>query len=201
MESIKTNVFLMWTICLLTYSLFSYPLLVKFWFLSDLLGIVLLFVGVLYFVVSYAKYSKKGNIKSVFYYFLKLVSVVVVAVLLFFNSYEIFTILKMPQYQEIVGLIQSEKLTSSDSPYKDIYFETDVSDGQLRVAFPDGTGILDNWCALIWDETGFVMEASVFKPDWSNWDEEGLQRVKKLFNGDLMNAKHFYGPWYIGCFT
>lgn len=70
----------------------------------------------------------------------------------------------------------------------------------LRAVFPQW-GIMDNWWGIIYDPSGFVEEANKFKSDWSNWDDPELQKVKKLFGGDMVKCDKLEEGWYLCSFT
>jgi multisubunit Na+/H+ antiporter MnhB subunit len=197
------TLFQVWAIALLFLCFTAHSLRLVFWFLSDLLILALAIGGMLMFISLYT--YKLVKHKTIFRLFLRevliLLGVLVVGCFLFFNSYNFSVYFKLPVYYEIVEGIKANKIDIVDSAYKGVNFETDNTNGQLRVAFPDGAGLIDNWCALIWDPSGFVTESNHFESNWSNWSDENLQVVKKLFGGDLMWVKHKFGPWYLGCFT
>jgi len=93
----------------------------------------------------------------------------------------------MPVYTEIVQKVSTGEITE-DGGYKGIGFDIEKdSDGVTRIAFPDGTGIIDNWCGLIWDPSGMISTVTNVS--------------KKLFGGDLIGSKNLKGFWYISCFT
>ncbi len=71
----------------------------------------------------------------------------------------------------------------------------------LRVAFRQPGGILDNWVAIVYDPSGEVLKSRQFKSDWSNWHDPTLQKVKRLFGGDLQWAEPLGGNWYRCYFT
>lgn len=69
-----------------------------------------------------------------------------------------------------------------------------VDDGEpLRVAFPWGTGLVDNWRAIVHDPTGLVLRAGTDDPD--------AARARDLFGGHLVHCVHLSGPFYFCVFT
>lgn len=71
----------------------------------------------------------------------------------------------------------------------------------LRIAFYWERGVTDNWVGLVYDPTGEVMQANKFRPDWSNWNDQSLAKVKRLFGGDLLRARRLTDNWYLCRFT
>ena len=66
----------------------------------------------------------------------------------------------------------------------------------LRVAFPWGTGITDNWRAIVHDPTGLVLAAN----RGQDADDEAY-RAANLFGGTLCKAVHLSGDYYYCVFT
>jgi hypothetical protein len=70
-----------------------------------------------------------------------------------------------------------------------------VDDGPtLRVAFV-WDGLIDNWYGAIYDPSGEVMKANTRKSSGSS------SRVRQLFGGELIRARHLGGDWYFCGFT
>jgi hypothetical protein len=71
----------------------------------------------------------------------------------------------------------------------------------VRIAFPWQRGVTDNWVGLVYDPSGVVMKANQFRRDWSNWNDQELASVKRLFGGDLYRTKKLAKNWYLCWFT
>lgn len=75
-----------------------------------------------------------------------------------------------------------------------------VDDGEpLRVAFPWGTGLVDNWRAIVHDPTGVVLRA---EDAWeADADDPEVRLARDLFGGHLVRCVHLSGPFYYCVFT
>ena len=71
----------------------------------------------------------------------------------------------------------------------------------LRVGFRLPGAFLNDWTGVVYDETGFVMKSNLFLADGSNWDEPGLQKVKKLFGGNMQGCLKLRKNWYLCNFS
>ena len=73
---------------------------------------------------------------------------------------------------------------------------TDTQDARLdhgpplRIAFPWGAGLLDNWRAIVIDPTGLVLRAN-----------DGDPAARALFGGHLVRAVRLRGDFYLCQFT
>jgi hypothetical protein len=70
----------------------------------------------------------------------------------------------------------------------------------VRIAFVWHV-MIDNWIGIVYDPSGEVMRANVFKRDWSNWKDPQLRPVKALFGGDLYMTRKLWKDWYCCWFT
>ncbi len=176
-----------WAIVFLALSIFRYELSVNFWFLPDLLWLGLLVVGTVSLLVSTIISIKKKSLNTFYVYVLPILLICFLGFFVARYSYDIFTYFKMPIYNEIVQKVSNGEF-NKEGAYKGVGFEIEKSaDDKIRVAFPDGTGIIDNWCALVWDPSGLIGTVN--------------KESKGLFGGDLIGARHKSGPWYVACFT
>lgn len=109
------------------------------------------------------------------------------------------------RYESVVA-----SLAAGKRPAEDIRYRIEGEDGRrvagetgppVRIFYPWPGGILDNWCGIVHDPTGLVMEARKFGPGLSNWNDPALGKVKALFGGDLCYCKPLGGPWYYCAFT
>jgi hypothetical protein len=89
---------------------------------------------------------------------------------------------KRTQYDRIVLLAEAGAL---DTTYvEDRYI---VEPGvPVRIAFPSPGGFLDNWCGVVYDRTGYVMN---------------VRAAEKFFGGDMISCRELQGPYYYCCFT
>jgi hypothetical protein len=176
-----------WGILLIALCIFRYELSREFWFIPDLFLLGLFFTGIILLLVSVIV-AIKGKSLHTFYF--RILPILVIGILGFFiarYSYDIFLYAHMSTYEEIVQKASNGEL-SKDGGYKGVGYEIEKSaDNKIRVAFPDGTGIIDNWCGLVWDPSGLIGTVT--------------EESKKLFGGDLTGSRHKTGPWYIACFT
>ena len=67
-----------------------------------------------------------------------------------------------------------------------------------RVAF-EPAGMLDNWSGIVWDPSHEVMKANGFDPRTGRF--RALERVTKLFGGDLVGCRRLGGDWFECTFT
>lgn len=100
-----------------------------------------------------------------------------------------------PRYEAVVTAIKA-----GQRPATRVHYQVDERP-PLRVAFPWPGGILDNWCGVVYDPSGLVKKARLFKPDLSNLGAPDLQDVRRLFGGDLRSCELLGGDWYFCCFT
>jgi hypothetical protein len=99
------------------------------------------------------------------------------------------------RYRAIVRAIEAGQVPPSGSRYI-------VEKGPpVRVAFPWPGGILDNWCGVVYDPSGYVRKANRFKPDLPNFNDPALQDVQGWFGGTLWSCEPLGGDWYFCCFT
>ncbi len=93
----------------------------------------------------------------------------------------------MPIYTEIIQNISNGGIIKS-GVYKDVFFEIEkFPNNETRVAFPNGAGVIDNWCGVVWDPTGLVGTIN--------------EKSKGFFGGDLIKVRHIKEFWYVACFT
>ena len=71
----------------------------------------------------------------------------------------------------------------------------------VRVAFRWSGGILDNWCGVVYDPSGLVLEVNQIDPDYRNRDDTRYRDARMLFGGDLLVAEPLGGPCYFCSFT
>jgi hypothetical protein len=100
-----------------------------------------------------------------------------------------------PRYRAIVADIQAGRVPPGGTRY---LIEQGIP---LRVAFPWPGGITDNWCGVVYDPSGLVLKARLFRPDLSNFGDPALRQVRSLFGGDLRSCEPLGGHWYFCCFT
>jgi hypothetical protein len=72
----------------------------------------------------------------------------------------------------------------------------------VRVAFvlPPGR-FVDNWCGVVYDPTGDVMQANRFDGDWASWEDKVPTEIIKLFGGDMLTCRELDSAYYHCCFT
>ncbi len=75
-----------------------------------------------------------------------------------------FLVLK-PRYQAVVRAIEAGQVPPAEP-------RSIVEKGKtLRVAFPWPGGVLDNWCGVVYDPSGLVRKAALFRSDLSNFGD------------------------------
>lgn len=191
-RSIYTNigfssVLVIWSAIFIAVSIFQYELSVDFWFLPYLFWLVLLLCGFILLIISLVISFRKKSFRSLSIYTLPILIVCAIGLLTSMFSYDIFLSFRMSSYEEIVQKVTSGELSKS-SVFNGIGFEKENTRNDiLRVAFPNGTGVIDNWCGLVWDPSGLIGTV--------NKDSVGL------FGGDLIGVRHKGGYWYVACFT
>jgi hypothetical protein len=88
---------------------------------------------------------------------------------------------------------------AAEGPTESTRLLYDVDPGPpVRVAFPWPGGITDNWCGVVHDPTGDVLQVNTMElwtPQWRN------HRVTLLFGGDMVSCEHVDGPYHYCCFT
>lgn len=94
--------------------------------------------------------------------------------------------------------VEIERFAAGEVPDPDEGIGRPVIDpGQpLRVAFPWGTGITDNWRAIVYDPTGLVLAANRREDA-----DEDAYTASNLFGGTLFKAVHLKGDYYYCVFT
>jgi hypothetical protein len=112
-------------------------------------------------------------------------------------------IASLPKYQRhIDALNRLPKYRTREYCRKnDCSIDDSIRDGVLRVSFIERAGILDNYTAIVYDPSGFVMRANELKSDLSTTGDYQLFRVKRLFGGDLFWAEPLGENWYRCGFT
>ena len=190
---------ILWALAMLASGLFFYQIELKLWIVTGLYWIALYVAGLILLIV-HVIYWTRNRYKIILFVrnILFLIAVGVGAHFLSVYSYDIFVHFKMPVYEEIVAR-ESAQYIPGGATYKGVSFFTDFTDGKLRIAFPDGRGILDNWCGLVWDQSGLIGEAANFND--KSWEDPEFQKIKSLFGGDLIMMWHREGQWYFACFT
>ena len=72
----------------------------------------------------------------------------------------------------------------------------------VRVAFVLAPGrFIDNWCGVVYDPSGEVMQANQFDGSWNSWDVQVPSRIIGLFGGDMLGCRPLDAPYYHCCFT
>lgn len=108
---------------------------------------------------------------------------------------------RLPGYRLAVATLQKQPQSAGwhhDGRAGDFVVD---SGPPLRVAFPWPGGMLDNWQGIVYDPSGVVLQAGQFRSDWSNFEDPALQRVKRMFGGDMHHCEAMGGPWYFCQFT
>lgn len=108
-----------------------------------------------------------------------------------------------PDYLALIAELREDPGLDDDNWRSAAFGSYRVSAGpSLRVAFLWPGGAIDNWSGVIYDPTGFVMEANRFKADFSNWFDPDLAEVKGVFPGEtLFGCRPLEGPFYFCWFT
>jgi hypothetical protein len=79
---------------------------------------------------------------------------------------------------------------------KGIYIENNL------YAFTYFSGVVDNWAAIIYDDSGMLENGIIIIENNENYmDIEIYQEIKKLFGGDLYSIKRLEENWYLCLFT
>lgn len=195
--------------------LFQHQLAQKFWFIPAMIFMVILIVSVIYLIVLLILgILRKRSYKDFLYNFF----MISVSLILFYAgsnaSYDVYVYYKLPVYEEIVSGIKSGKINPAQpdqsldglwfGEYEGVRFSVDKRiSGDTKVAFEDGTEIIDNWCALVYDEHGFIEKMNKYSDgSWKTATSTEFIQLKSLFGGDLLiPVKHRKGPWYQACFT
>jgi len=176
-----------WAIIFLLLSIFSYQLSVDFWFIPSLFYLGFLALGIIFLIVYTIISIKKKSLDGFYVYILPILLICIFGFFAASYSYDIFVYFKMPIYEEIIQKVSIGEFDKNGS-YKGVGFYVEKTvDNNTRVAFPDGTGVIDNWCGLVWDSSGLIGTVS--------------KESNELFGGDLIGIRHKKGPWYIACFT
>ena len=71
----------------------------------------------------------------------------------------------------------------------------------VRVAFKLPGGLIDNWCGIIYDDTGLVLRSNSFDGNWESWEQQVPSNVRKLFGGDLLWCQEKTEGFFKCCFT
>jgi hypothetical protein len=106
-----------------------------------------------------------------------------------------------PTYERIVAdlpdhVTDVQRLTGSTGEYF-------IDPGPpVRVAFvlPPGR-FIDNWCGVVYDPTGAVMQSNQFDGNWSDWRHQVPREIIKLFGGDMLSCRQLDSEYYRCCFT
>ena len=68
----------------------------------------------------------------------------------------------------------------------------------IRVAFPWPGGIFDNWCGVVYDPTGVVMNVNGTQLGTDEWRSSPITR---LFGGDMTECRRLSATYFKCCFT
>ena len=176
-----------WALLFLALCIFRYELSKDFWFIPDLFLLGLFFAGIILLIVSIILAIKRKSLHALHFRALPILAIGILGFFVARYSYDIFLYANMSTYEKIVQKVSTGEITK-DGWYEGVSYEIEKSaDNKIRVAFPDGTGITDNWCGLVWDPSGLIGTVT--------------EESKKLFGGDLTGSRHKTGPWYVVCFT
>lgn len=70
----------------------------------------------------------------------------------------------------------------------------------LRIAFLRPGGLLDNWCAYVYDPSDELNEISA-NGELVSADLPDRHRLRSIFGGDLVYCERLEARWYFCCFT
>jgi hypothetical protein len=91
-----------------------------------------------------------------------------------------------PKYLEIVRRVEAGQAQSGEQSYLGITYEVDPGP-PTRVAFPLPNGLVDNWCAVIFDKTGSLRATNA--------------SMTSIFGGDLVGCRAIEENFFECCFT
>jgi hypothetical protein len=96
------------------------------------------------------------------------------------------------EYERVVIAVESGQQVHTSLQY--------LVDGgpPKRVAFVWPGGVIDNWCGIVHDRTGHVLEINhqaMGSPQWRS------HSATRLFGGDMFSCHPFEGSYYLCCFT
>jgi hypothetical protein len=96
------------------------------------------------------------------------------------------------EYQRIVVAVEAGQPVQSGLPY-----EVDAGPPK-RIAFAWPGGIIDNWCGVVYDRTGGVLQVNSLAPWSPQWRSHSMTR---LFGGDMTSCRQLDTQYYLCCFT
>ncbi len=76
------------------------------------------------------------------------------------------------------------------------FVQSDWLHGSPVYAFPMGGGLLDNWGAIVRDESDEIGRVNEF-----SWNDPSAAPWRKLFGGDLVGCHRLEPGWYVCSFT
>jgi len=173
-------------IILLSSTLFLHYLENELWIFGIFIPIFFLIINIFYTVYCLKKYKQKRL-------FLNLL-IPIVSIFLFLNNIDDKIALNIELNKAKTKLEKVLKEEKYD--FKDIYIENNL------YAFTYFSGVVDNWAAIIYDDSGMLENGIIIIENNENYmDVEIYQEIKKLFGGDLYSIKRLEENWYLCLFT
>ena len=155
------------------------------WFFSLLIIAYLFFFNIFFSVVLGIKRNKK--------YLINLLVPIISIILLINNIGDNIAI-----NVELIKAKNKIENIKNDNHYelKDVYVDNGL------YAFKFGVGIIDNWTAIIYDETGLLeLGIEIIEKDEYYFNSIEFEHIKTLFGGNIIYIRKLEDNWFIVGFT
>ena len=183
----KTVLFLIFFDILLLFSiLFRHYIFNELWIFGDIILAILLLVNIIFTIYLVIKYRNKLLLNNLF--------VSILSIIIFVNNIDEKIALNIELYKAKTNL---EKMKVNN----DIVLKNVSTDSGLY-AFTYVIGVLDNWAAIVYDDTGLLDKGIIIiNNNKSYYYSDEYNKIKKLFGGDIINIVKIEENWYLCSFT
>jgi hypothetical protein len=170
-------------------------------------GLLLLYVGLFAFAVGWVAFGiQRWRASHQATFLLAALPVLTLGAYLWHSGFslghQLYFMIQKPHFQRVVRELKSGTKTQSIvNPLLtcDVRVESDL---ELRIAFIQG-GILDNFGAVIYDESDELATLAEFKASThdSSQSSSKIRHLLKIFGGDVISCQRLQKHWYYCSFT
>jgi hypothetical protein len=166
--------------------LFRHYLLDKLWILGSVIPIILIALNIFFKIISVIKFK---SVKPLINFIVPIISMI-----LLYNNIDNEIAIKIElnkakkKYEKIIN---NEFIET-----KDIYMRNGL------YAFVFLHGVIDNWVALIYDDSGIMEKGlNIIKNNTGFFESSEYEEIKELFGGDIIYIRKLENNWYLCSFT
>jgi hypothetical protein len=184
--SIKLYILIAIDVLLILSILFRHYLDNILWIFAFFIIIVLIVISIFSSIIFLLKYHKKIHIINL--------SIPIISIILLFSNI----------HDKIAIKIELPKTKNKlEKILKDEYYENkDLEIDNGLYAFVYISGVVDNWVAIIYDNSGILENGiEMIENDKNFMKIENYQKIKRLFGGDIYSIKKIEENWYLCYFT